>query len=61
MGILAGHFYHFFSVTWPSLGGKRWLLTPQFLVNRFEGKSVNTLKNGRNSGTNKGVLNRKRA
>ena len=31
IGILTGHVYHFFSVVWPKMGGRRYLAAPGML------------------------------
>ena len=40
LGILSGHVYYFHKNVWPKLGGEDWLVPPQFLVNRLEGRSA---------------------
>ena len=40
LGILSGHVYYFHKNIWPKLGGEDWLVPPQFLVNKLEGKSA---------------------
>lgn len=36
LGILSGHFYHFYKFVWPKLGGDDWMAAPDFLVNRLD-------------------------
>jgi derlin-1 len=36
LGILSGHFYHFFKFIWPKLGGEDWMAAPDILVNRLD-------------------------
>lgn len=38
LGILTGHIYHFFSVIWPQMGGKRYFAPPRLLESTLEGK-----------------------
>lgn len=40
LGILTGHVYHFFSVVWPKMGGKRYLAAPGLLEAAVNGKSA---------------------
>mmetsp|Transcript_28489 Transcript_28489/g.57342 ORF Transcript_28489/g.57342 Transcript_28489/m.57342 type:complete len:342 (-) Transcript_28489:47-1072(-) len=40
LGILSGHVYYFHKNVWPKLGGEDWLVPPQFLVNKLEGRSA---------------------
>jgi membrane associated rhomboid family serine protease len=42
LGILSGHVYYFHKNVWPKLGGEDWLIPPQFLVNKLEGRSKAT-------------------
>jgi hypothetical protein len=37
LGILTGHFYHFFTEVWPTMGGKPWLQAPKWLLQRLGG------------------------
>jgi len=36
LGILSGHFYHFYKFVWPKMGGEDWLVAPDFVVNRLD-------------------------
>jgi len=38
LGILTGHFYHFFSIIWPKMGGRRYLAAPGVLKAAYEPK-----------------------
>ena len=38
LGILSGHVYYFHKNVWPKLGGEDWLIPPEFLVSRLEGR-----------------------
>lgn len=41
LGILSGHIYYFHKFVWPKMGGKDWLIAPDFLVRRLEPNSGN--------------------
>jgi derlin-1 len=36
LGILSGHFYHFYKFIWPKMQGEDWLAAPDFLSRRFD-------------------------
>jgi len=38
LGILTGHVYHFFSVIWPKMGGKRYLSAPGIIADAYKPK-----------------------
>lgn len=38
LGIFSGHFFHFFTKVWPSLGGKAWLEPPEWFIKKFGGR-----------------------
>jgi hypothetical protein len=40
VGIFTGHVYHFFSVVWPKMGGRRWLAAPRALRAAYEPKAA---------------------
>lgn len=44
LGILSGHTYHFFTQTWPRLGGRAVLEAPKWFVRRFGGRANSNIK-----------------
>ncbi len=44
IGILAGHFYLFFSDIYPKMGGKPWLEPPEWLSRRFDSRQISPMK-----------------
>ncbi len=44
IGILSGHFYHFFSEIYPKMGGKPWLEPPGWLSRRLDSRQINPMK-----------------
>jgi derlin-1 len=44
LGILSGHFYHFYKFIWPKMQGEDWLTAPDFLSRRFDPDAKDTGK-----------------
>jgi len=40
MGIITGHFFHFHTKIWPAVGGKEWLIMPDFIKARLDEDGV---------------------
>ncbi|CAM9888058.1 unnamed protein product [Chrysoparadoxa australica] len=38
LGIVAGHFYHFFTAIYPKMGGRDWLRAPDWMKRRLDGE-----------------------
>ena len=59
LGILSGHFYHFYKFVWPKMGGEDWLVPPAFVSKRLDPDS--DAKAAEKESISKALKNRKRS
>lgn len=54
LGILSGHFFHFFTKVWPELGGREMLKTPEFIFKMLGGRPTSNVEGLGRSAASKG-------
>jgi hypothetical protein len=47
LGMISGHIYHFFTIIWPKMGGKRIMKVPHLMERLYNEKSTNKMKSNK--------------